>query len=261
MSGTAKENYKETLDKAKEDWDKFKENISRYDTLITDEIPGLEEDIREALDQQIEIKLEAFEYSIKLRLDLSEAERDWNAFKTKIIDGIKEDDILGNARARLANFNTYYNDEGTGEVQATTKHVNAIMEQLRQMDADQAAGIYGETYKYTNAQGEEVEITYNDRQKALDDLKEYYTSLMGSLEEVYELEQQMHQSYLDMMDEAQEKFDEQVETYQTINEIIQHNMTLAQLMYGDDTSLAKYYQQQEKNLASQMDFQKQQITF
>jgi hypothetical protein len=229
--------------------------------MITDFVPGLEKDIRDAMDQQIEIKLEAFEYEIKLRLELSEAERDWNKFKTKVIDGIKEDDILGNAKANLANFKTYYNEEGTGEVQATTKHVNEILDQLHQMDADQAAGIYGNTYTYTNTKGEQVEITYNDRQKALDDLKEYYTQLMGSLEDVYELEQEIHQSYLDMMDEAQEKFEEQLDLYKTIDSIIQHDMELAKMMYGEDTSLAQYYAEQEKNLAGQMEFQKQQIAF
>lgn len=76
MDAAAQEKYQETLDKAKEDWNKFKENIDRYDTLITDDIPGLESDIRAALDQQIEIKLEAFEYEIKIRLDMSEAERE-----------------------------------------------------------------------------------------------------------------------------------------------------------------------------------------
>ena len=221
----------------------------------------MEAAIQDAMDKQIEIKLEAFEYEIKLRLDLAEAERDWNSFKAKVLDGIDEDDILGNARAKLANFHSYYNKEGTGEVQSTTKHINNIMEQLQQMDADQAAGVYGNTYKYINAQGEEVEITYNDRQKALDDLKEYYTKLMGSLEDVYELEKEIHESYLDMMDEAQEKFKEQLELYKTIDGIIQHDMELAKMMYGEDTSLAKYYDEQEENLAKQMEFQKSQIAF
>ena len=90
MSADAQEKYQATLDNAKEGWNKFKENIERYDTLITEDIPGLEADIRAALDQQIEIKLEAFEYEIQIRLDMSEAMRDWNEFKAKIIDGIKE---------------------------------------------------------------------------------------------------------------------------------------------------------------------------
>ena len=70
MSAKAQEDYQETLEKAKDDWNKFKDNIERYDTLITDDIPGLEADIRAALDQQIEIKLEAFEYEIEIRFQI-----------------------------------------------------------------------------------------------------------------------------------------------------------------------------------------------
>ena len=261
MDADAQEKYQETLDNAKENWNKFKEDVQRYDTLITEDIPGLEADIRAALDQQIEIKLEAFEYEIQIRLDMSEAMRDWNEFKAKIIDGIKEDDILGNAKAKLANFHSYYNKEGTGEIQATTKHVDNIMAQLKQMDADQAAGVYGETYTYTNAKGEEVTVDYNNRKQALEDLKEYYSQLMESMMDLQELQEEIHQSYLDMMDEAQEKFDEQLATYQTIDEIVQHDMNLVQLMYGDSASLAKYYKEQRKNLDNQLDFQKQQVAF
>lgn len=192
---------------------------------------------------------------------MSEAERDWNEFKKKIIDGIKEDDILGNAKAKLKDFDSYYKADGTGEIQASTKQVNNILDQLKQMDADQAAGVYGETYTYTNASGEEVTVDYNNRKQALEDLKEYYTQIMDSMMALQELEEEIHQSYLDMMDEAQEKFNEQLETYQTIDEIIQHDMNLVKLMYGDSASLAEYYKEQRENLDNQLDFQKQQIAF
>jgi hypothetical protein len=95
----------------------------------------------------------------------------------------------------------------------------------------------------------------------LEDLKEYYTQIMDSMMELQELEEEIHQSYLDMMDEAQEKFDEQLETYQTIDEIIQHDMNLVKLMYGDSAGLAEYYKEQRENLDNQLDFQKQQVAF
>lgn len=50
--------------------------MSRYDELLTGDIAELEAQIRKDLNKQIEIKLEAFEYEIKLRLDMSEAERE-----------------------------------------------------------------------------------------------------------------------------------------------------------------------------------------
>ena len=129
------------------------------------------------------------------------------------------------------------------------------------MDADKTAGVYGEKYTYTNAQGNRVTVDYNNRKQALEDLKEYYTILMGSMMDLQEVEEQIQESYLDMMDEAQEKFREQIEIFQAIDDIIQHDMNLVKMMYGDDTSLAQYYAEQQDNLATQMDFQKQQIAF
>ena len=263
MSKKGQENYQSTLDQAKENWEKFKENISRYDELITDDIPGMESDIQEALDKQIEIKLEAFEYEIKLRLDMSEAERDWNKFKARIIDGIKKDDILGNAKANLKDFNSYYNEDGTGEIQATTNHINKILEQLRQMDADQVAGVYGKTYTYMNAQGKMVTLDYNNRSQALEDLKEYYSQLMDSMENLQDKIEEIHESYLDMMDEAQEKFDKQLETYENIGEILEHDMNLTSLAFGEEAygMLADFYASQRENNTQQLDFQRKQIDF
>lgn len=263
MDAKGQEAYQETLDKAMDDWEKFLDNIDAYDDLITDKIPGLEADIRKALDQQIEIKIEAFEYEIGIRLDMSEAERDWNEFKTRIIDGIKEDDILGNAKSKLKDFSTYYNVQGTGEIDATTTHVNKILQQLHQMDADQAAGVYGEKYSYTNAQGELVTIDYNNRKQALEDLKEYYTNLMESMTNLQDLSEEIHQSYLDMMDETQEKFDEQLDTYSRLGDLISHDMNLTSLLFGDDaySLLADFYKKQKENSLEQLDFQRQQLDF
>ena len=263
LDDAGKEKYQDTLNKAKEDWEKFKESIDRYDTLITDDIPQLEADVRDALAQQIEIKLEAFEYKIEIQLDLADAEREWNKFKTRILDGIKEDDILGNAQAKLKDFNTYYNENGTGEIQATTSHVNEILNQLKQMDADQIAGIYGETYTYTNALGEQVTVDFNNRKQALEDLKEYYSKLMDSMTDLQDKIEEIKESYLDMMDEAQEKFDEQKETFEAINDMINHQMNVTSLVFGEDAydALAEYYKAQSENNTNQLAFQEQQIDF
>lgn len=263
LSADAQEAYQDTLDKAKEDWEKFLEDIDRYDEVVTEFIPELEADIRDALAQQIELKLEAFEYDIKIRLDLAQAERDWNEFKKRIIDGIKDDDILGNAKANLQDFYSYYNDQNTGEIQATTTHINKILEQLRQMDADQTAGIYGETYSYVDMLGKTVTIDFNNRKQALEDLKEYYTKLMDSMNDLQDRIEEIHESYMAMMDEAQEKFDKQKATYDSINDTINHKMNLTSLVLGEDAYdvLADFYEEQEENNKKQLEFQTQQIDF
>ena len=58
MSAEAQESYKDTVEKAKEDFDKFVENLERYDEVVTDLIPGLEADIQDAIDEKIDLQIE-----------------------------------------------------------------------------------------------------------------------------------------------------------------------------------------------------------
>lgn len=246
MSATAQEGFKDTVEKAKEDFDKFVDNIDRYDELITNTIPGLEKDIQSAVDEKIDLQIEKFDMEIELRLDLAEAERDWNEFKKKIIDGIEDDDILGNAMARLVDFSSYYKEDNTGIVQALRKQVDNTLAELNQMDTNGWSNVYG-----------------NNRTAALDDLKKYYEELMSNLTDVLELQKEIHESYIDMMDKAQEKFDEQIEAYEMISDLIEHDMEVISLIYGEQSygQLAKYYDKQQQNFNSQLDFQRQQADF
>lgn len=246
MSAEAQEKYKDTVEKAKKDFETFKSNIEKYDTLISDTIPGLEDDIQEAIDKKIDIQIEEFDMEIEIRLNLTEAERDWNEFKRKVIDGIKDDDILGNTMAKLADFSSYYKEDETGIVQALQRQVDDTLAQLRQMDNKGWSDVYGD-----------------NRSKALEDLKNYYDQLVSNLEDIEDLQKEIHDSYIDMMDEAQDKFDDQINTYETLSDLIQHDMKVIQLLNGDEaySQLGKYYEKQEQNYNKQLDFQRQQVNF
>ena len=246
MSKEGQDAFKDTVEGAKKSFDKFVEDINKYDTLISDTIPGLKDDIQDAVDKQIEIKIEEFTMEIKIRLDMSEAERDWNEFRRKVIDGIKDTDILGNTRARLRDFNSYYNSENTGEVQSLMKQVQNTQAQLEQMDRTGWSDFYGD-----------------NRAQGLEDLKSYNDQLMKSMEDVEDLIEEIKKSYLDMMDEAADKFQDQVDMYEQVKDIIDHDMNIIKLVYGEDSyaDLEKYYQMQEDNNNKQLDFLRQQKDF
>lgn len=246
MTKEEQEAFQDTLDKAEKKFEVFKENIEEYDEIITDLIPGLEDDIQEALDEEIEIAIEKFNMEIETRLDMSQAERDWNEFKKRIIDGIDDDDILGNAKANLEDFSSYYKDNFEGVIQVNTDHVNDILFELEEMDKGLSSKYYGE-----------------DRAQALEDLKTYYGQLMDDLTAVEDLSEKIRQSYLDMMDEAKEKFDEQISTYEQIADLIDHDMKLIELLGGEKSYAAfgEYYNKLEVNNNKQLDFQRQQVEF
>lgn len=244
------EQYQKTLDDAKEAWEEFLADIERYDTILTDEIPGMEADMFAAVMSQIELKLTAFHQEIEIRLDMAEAERDWNAFFNKVIKDIDEEDILGNAEAKLEDFFSYYKDEMKGVIQVNTQHVQDILADLKAMDKDVAGQFYSKD-------------GVDNRAKALEDLKTYYEQLMSDLEAVHDLSDEIHESYVEMIDEAQEKFDEQISTFETLNSLIEHDKNMISMVYGEEsyTALAQFYDKQEENYNKQLDFQKQQVDF
>lgn len=246
MNAASQESYKNIVDNAKDSFKSFTDLISDYDKLITETIPDLEDNVQEAINKQIEINIEKFNMEIEIRLDMAEAERDWNDFKKKIIDGIKDDNILGTAKADLEDFYSYYNSNNNGIIQANTRHVNDILTQLKQMDNTGWSDVYG-----------------NDRVSALEDLKTYYEQLMKDLEGVDDLVTQIEESYIDMLDEASEKISDQQKIYEQISDIIQHDMKVIQLVYGEQSysQLESYYKAQEDNYNKQLAFQKEQVTF
>lgn len=247
MSKEAQDNYADTVKAAEESWKTFKESITKYDSLIGDTIPSLEQDIADAFDKQTEMFIEEFNAEIKVRLDMSSAEREWNAFKTKVIDGIKDDDILGLAKSKLKDFNTYYNEEQTGEVQALTKQIQNQLDELRKQDEE---GGQGDWYR-------------DNRVKAMEDLKERYDQIRDSLTALVELEEEMKKKILDSMDQAQDKFDKQIDTFETINKQLEHNIELINLLTDEDNyeQLADQYAAQTQNRKEELDFYTQQKDF
>lgn len=235
-----------TLDKAKEEYEEFKKNIDRYDEVTVSLIPELEQSKLDAIDKQIEISVQKFDVELEITLNMNEATRNWNEWKKRIIDGIKEDDIYGNANARLQDFSTYYAANANGDIQARTKKVNAILEELKVMDEGGISSVYGD-----------------DRARALEALHTEYTALMESMTDAAEIEKELYQAILDEMDAIKETFDEQVANYQFLSDIINHDLKVVQMVYGEDAygEMSKFYNKQQETYKSQLDFQRQEKEF
>ena len=245
MSKEQQESYKETVENAQKEFDKFQENIDRYDELVSDFIPDLQQSIQDAIDTQIEINVQKFNMEIEITLNMNEATREWNAWVKRAIQGFDDENIFGNAQARLKDFYTYFNENGAGDVQVGSRHVSDTLEQLQKMDRGED-NVYGD-----------------DKEKGLEKLKEHYTQLMQSITEVIELQDELHQDVLDEMDEVQDKFNKQIESYEYLREIFNHDMQVIQLTLGDDAygEMAKFYEAQQNSYEKQLDFQRQQKDF
>jgi hypothetical protein len=109
----------------------------------------------------------------------------------------------------------------------------------------------------------DANIYGHHRAEALENLKNYYTQLMTSIQDVIELQDELHQDVLDEMDEVQDKFSKQIESYEYLRELINHDMKVIELTLGNEAygEMAKFYEAQQNNYEKQLDFQRQQKDF
>ena len=77
LSANAQESYeKNVLEPAQKNYDKFLEDIDRYDELVSDFIPNLKQSLQDAANEKIEIQIKQFNVKFEVRLDLQQAKRD-----------------------------------------------------------------------------------------------------------------------------------------------------------------------------------------
>lgn len=239
MSAEEQENFKDTLDEAEKAYDKFKEDMEKYDQLLTEDIPELEDQIQDAIDSQIELKISAFETEVQLKLDTTEAEKNMREFRRKVVDQLQDDDILGNALADYADLAYYRNEQGLGVVQIYTDQLSAINQAIAEI----------ESTGWSERFGDNINAAKEAQKEAQDNLRQ---ALMDEQDAIKNIKD----AYLSMIDKAQEKWDEQIESYNKLSNLINHDMNIIKLLYGEDKSYAmldQYYKKQNEYNQQQLD--------
>ena len=246
MSADAQKNFDDTLKDAEKKWNKFKDLVSDYDSLISSTIPGLKQDMQDALDEQLKIKIKEFDMEIELALDIKKAQDKWNEFKKQIVKDLKDDDILGNALDSLENFYDFYNQEGNGLIQEEAKYLEDLMKQIDQYNTTGWSDWYGD-----------------NESSMYEDLQKYYEEAFASLQDVKKLVEDIHKALNDTFDDIEDRMSQQQKYYEAISDTLEHDMKLVELVYGEDAfgRLELYYSEQEKNFNNQLEFQRAQMDF
>ena len=242
MDKASQDNFKPTVEAAQKDFEQFIEDMERYDELIGSEIPEIEQTLRDIANKEIEKQIEAFEYEITLKLDMREAQRDWNEFKKNMT--VDEDDILGSTRFAFDNFKTYMGDNGT--IATLTNKSNTLLDQLKQINETGTSSIYGD-----------------NKAKLMEDLQAVQEQLMEEMQNQKDILDEIEEAYVNMLDAAQEAFDEQIAQYEAINEVYSHGLNVINLMYGEDAyaEMEDYYKKQMDNNNKMIDMQRDTVNF
>lgn len=216
MSKEEQDGFKDTVEQAKKDYENFKKAITDYDSLITEKIPELQDKIQEISDKEIEIQISKAQMKVQAVLDDQDLKRTEIEFKKKLAR-LKDDDILGNLTVNLEVMATYTADNGS--LIALQQEVD----RLTQVKADMDAGIF-----FSSEYGD-------NRAKLEEDLKAYSDQLRQQKEAVIGLRDAIQDAYVSALDQVNEKLDEQKEKYQQISDMLEKQINLYQIRFGDNT--------------------------
>lgn len=271
-NATTTESGQEALDKQIEDaqdkFDDFNDLIEDYDELVSNSILETEKEIEDFYDQIEDLQIEAFQKAVDAVdniKDLQETLIDFNA----VFTGLNSDSPFRDMITSLENLKTYwdvntvavddYYDElikrnneamknasaeqkknleyqnkvleaareqygkgtfeagGTGLFDMAMSNLNTILEQMRQFEETGTSTIFGENsgsmYEVGNDIFEQATSLLEDYEGHLDDLRD---------------------AIIDAIDEIGDKMEERLETYENINDELDHYADIIEMVQGEN---------------------------
>ena len=244
--------FEKEIKDAEKQLDDLEDKIKDYDALQED-MADVQEQIEDDIQQQIQINIKKFRMSIEIRLEMGEAERDWNKFVREVMhhtDVIKDspfDQIFQDAKQHLDDVMSYFDVHGAGStLTALADQMYATKDQIEQIDATGWASIYGD-----------------NNGTAMQDLQGDLDTLMSQLQDIESLLDDIDQAYLDTIDDVQDNFDKQIDDYEYVADLIEHDIDLLELLYGEKNynAMNQYYTTLERNQTNQLDALRKQAEF
>ena len=230
----------------------LEKKIKNYDSLRV-AMEDVVDQIEEETQKQIEINIKKFRMEIEIRLEMGQAERDWNKFRREVLehtDVIKDTDfqeIFSNARQNFSDVFSYFDVHGTkGSLQMLTEQLMNTRAEIEAINETGKSAIYGD-----------------NKAQAMEDLQKDLKELMSQMEDVQSLIDDIGEAYLDTIDDVADQFDKQIEDYEYVEDLLEHDIDLLQLIYGDKNydAMQKYYDTLTRNNLNHLDALKKQRDF
>ena len=112
------EELNKQIKKYEDEYKDLEKKIEDYDSLREDKEDNVDQ-IEEDTQKQIEMNIQKFRMEVEIRLEMGEAERDWNKFRREVLehtDIIKDTDfkkIFSDATQGLNDITSYFNVRGS----------------------------------------------------------------------------------------------------------------------------------------------------
>jgi TP901 family phage tail tape measure protein len=238
---TMLDNAEDVLNDAKEAYDQANEDLKEYYSN-KDLIRQNEEKKLEALYNQIENNLKAFEVQLELDLDIEDAQRTINDFINKTQKDFKK--VYTSAGDWSREFTT--------SLKNATSYSNTIATDLQAIQ-DVKDIIDDEDYDYLSS-----DSMFGSQSEAIQYLEELEKTVMEDGESLYDLYSTAWDSYLSAMDDVVSQWEDIIDDFDEINDTLDHYQKIAELLYGgDEVQAGRDYLDQIYTVSAQNSLAKQ----
>ena len=219
----------------------FKDDLSRYDALY-DEMVETQNNLEDISYQIVENNLLAWETEIQIKLDMSEAEREWSDFIKEINSDFKA--VYRDLGKDFANiqekFDSYLSQDGDVNV-----NIGAINDVVSEIDKMQAGG------------KSDMFISISEAQEKLKELRD---GLMENATDLHDMWEEAWDAYLEGIDQAADQLEDLMDKFDRLSDELEYQGELIELLYGTNSYelMDKLYEAQELNNVTQIDSLRQQ---
>ena len=243
MSADGQSGYKDTLEEEKKRIDSIKKDLENYEKNYSDFQKSLDK-LQEVHFDQIENEVNQFRNMVDVHLELDDAERKWDDFYDEVVKDVNDLDIGAKVASSLKKLDTYIRPGGNLSklIDQTQKTTNEVIKQINSATSGGSASMFGD-----------------DTKLAKGTLTDYRDKLISAAKEAYDLVEEITKNYLDALDEAKDKIDDQRNGWESIGDELEHNIELIKLVSGENSydSLSKQYDLIHKNNLETIDTNKQ----
>lgn len=223
------------IKQAEKYYEELKKQMDKYTDYMST-VYSEEEAIQDALFQQIENNLKAYEVEIELKLDMSEARRAMNKFLKDMSTDIKN--MYKTSAEWATTFQTSERDAGTYKDDINTK--------LKQLEDYKNASVGG---------ADDMFATESEKYKAITDLEK---EILEDSENLLNEYQTAYDNLRDAFGEVADQFNEILDQFDSINDTLDHYAKVIELLYGGETDngreqLAEVYSLQKENSLARQD--------
>ncbi len=226
----AGKNLAEQIETLKEEYSEIEGWIDDYDELLTSTIPELDDEVTQLAKTKVEIQVEKFKLEAELRLDVSEAIRDWNDFKQEIFSDNK--DIAKSIAS------TFSETLDSGALQQARADLNSINQAIKDIQGGKLTS-FSKKFLLKDDQGNPIydaQGNYQfDMNAALEAQEEYIDNIKNEISSFYDAIDNMHDNFLDSIDNAVEATEKYQDALETVNDVLEHTMNMITMINGEDS--------------------------